>query len=333
MFQRLLLTCLVLATVAIRADAQIASNYGYGYVYDLGPVGGWMYGLAKVTEANGEYQKQIQEARIKQQEAERVRMANYVQWQETKNQLLALRSQNEKAFLQSMQEHRENYHNYQLNWLFNNPPDHYIQSGVGMNLILDEIAKLGSSPQGSQIPVDPAILKHIRIGNGTSNSGESLSYINKDGTFQWPAPLMLVDDIEPFLNKMDENGKKMRQNLVEKGQLGKDYENFKTDLSTLRKVWDGYAKSPELRPVEWIVGDRFLKAMEGSIDTILTKRDAKKYFDGSYELKGGTIGEVTQFMVQKGLQFGRASDIDRAEYRAFFNQLVEYYKSLPKQGP
>jgi hypothetical protein len=323
---------LVFAASALRANAQVSGNYGYGYVYDLGPVGGWMYGLAKLTEANGEYQKQIQDARIKQQEAERVRMANYVQWQETKNQLLALRSQNEKAYLDSMREHRENYHNYQLNWLFNNPPDHYIQSGYGMNLLLEEIAKLGSSPQGSQIPIDPEILKHIRIGNGTSNSGESMSYLNKDGTFQWPAPLMLVDDIEPFLNKMDENGKKLRKNLVEKGQLGKEYSDFKMDLATLQKVWDGHAKTPGLRPVEWIVGNRFLNAMEGSIDTILTKRDAKKYFDGSYELKGGTIGEVTQFMVQKGLQFGRASDIDRAEYRAFFNQLVEYYKSLPKQG-
>ena len=70
-------------------------GYGYGNGWGgygaYGASGGYMMGLASLTNANGQYQMQIQQARIEQQQAERERYKSRLEWDKTRIEELKLR--------------------------------------------------------------------------------------------------------------------------------------------------------------------------------------------------------------------------------------------------
>jgi len=313
------------------AQGFYGGGLGAGYGGYLGSVGGYMYGLGALTEANAGYQIKIQEARVQQQVAERERIKSRLTWEESRSQELELRMKQVATRKDFRETVKKLYHDEQLNLSRSNPEPHYIQNGFALNMLLAEISRnqLDSSVRGAQIPIDMEMKGHLHINDSGSASGASLTYILPNGKLDWPA-MMETDDFEPIRIELDKLAAGLVTEIKEKGKPAPtSYKKFEGTVEKLQKYLDGQVSN--MSPHEFIYSNRFVSGLE-KIMPLLLQRDAKKYFDGTFSPKAESVGELVEYMLQKGLKFGPASDIDRAAYEAFYRKLLEYDTSIRANG-
>lgn len=299
---------------------------GYGYGSPFGATGGYMMGLASLTNANGEYQIQIQQARTAQQQAERERYKSRLDWDNTRIEELKLRGEEATASRQYRETVRTQQQQETLNWSKDNPPTHYIMSGLALNSIMDEIRKvqLQTNIRGPQISVDPDVLDHINVNDGGSSGRGGFNLIKNDGKLNWPVSLRTAD-FNPMRQEVDQVvGQAVR--MVKSDNLdGDTYNKLLAELDKLHKALDGMIS--DLRPGDYILASRFVTSLDKEA-RVLSDPDAKKYFAGDFRAQGGTIGEVIDNMIKGGLKFSAANDGDRSAYNAFYNAMLQYDAGL-----
>lgn len=299
---------------------------GWGGFGAYGASGGYMMGLASLTNANGQYQMQIQQARIEQQQAERERYKSRLEWDKTRIEELKLRGDEATASRQYRETVRTQQQQETLNWSKDNPPTHYIMSGLAMNSIMDEIRKiqLQTNLRGPQIAVDQDVLEHINVNDGGSSGRGGLNLIKTDGKLNWPISLR-TSEFNPMRQEVDQIvGQAVR--MVKSDNLdGDTYNKLLAELEKLQKALDGMVG--DLRPGDYILANRFVTSLNKEA-RVLSDPDAKKYFTGDFRLQGGTVGEVLDYMVKGGLKFVEANDGDRSAYNSFYNALLQYDAGL-----
>lgn len=313
-------------------------QYGYGYGrggyggyggwggYGYGGTGGYMMGLASLTNANGQYQMQIQQARIEQQQAERERYKSRLEWDKTRIEELKLRGDEATASRQYRETVRTQQQQETLNWSKDNPPTHYIMSGLALNSIMDEIRKiqLQTNLRGPQVSIDPDVLDHINVNDGGTSGRGGFNLIKNDGKLSWPISLR-TGEFNPIRQEVDQIVSQSVRMVKSDNLDGDTYTKLLAELEKLQKALDGMVS--DLRPGDYILANRFVTSLNKEA-RVLSDPDAKKYFTGEFRAQGGTVGEVLDNMVKGGLKFAAANDGDRAAYNTFYNAMLQYDAGL-----
>jgi hypothetical protein len=305
---------------------------GFGGYYP-GAYGGYMQGLASVTNANGQYQMQIQQARVEQQQAEQARNKTRLDWDKTRIEETNLRSQEATANREYRENVREQARQETLNWSRKDPPAHYIYEGVALNAIADEIKQLqlDSSLRGPQVLVDQEILNRINVNDGTSNSAAAgLGVIKPNGSLNWPV-IMRSRDFEPIRKVLDQQVAGAIRMVRSDSLDAETYTALQKEADKLQKYIDSLVG--DMRPDDYIRANRFSTSLEKDV-VLLGGDNAKKYFSGDFKLSGSSVAEVLDNMFKSGLKFAAAGDADRQAYNAFYNSLLQYDAGLQQlAGP
>ena len=306
---------------------------GGGYGYNPGPVGGYMQGLASVTNANGEYQMQIQQARVEQQQAEKARNSTRIDWDKTRLEETSLRSQQMTANKDFRENVRTQARLETLNWSRDNPPPHYIMEAVALNAIANEVKRiqLDSNLRGPQILVDPEVLSHINTTDGgRASGGASLKAINSNGSLKWPI-IMRSRDFEPIRKSLDQQMAGAIRMVKSDSMDAETYNKMTVEVENLQKYLDGQVS--DLRPDDFIRANRFVTDLQQDV-SLFGRDDAKKYFTGDFKAQGSTVGEVLENMFKSGMTFAAGAESDRQYYFSFYNSLQQYDAALQQlSGP
>ncbi len=293
---------------------------GYGYPYvNYGRTGGALMGVAANTTANAQAVNTLQQSRVITQQAEQARI-------DTRRKLFdELRY--EQANTPTYEDRRETDRLLALQRTRNNPPNTEIWSGLSLNLLVANDARIQRETglRGPYVPLDPGMLKHINVTDGTVRTGAGL--FRSGPNLTWP--LELTDarfnqdraDIDRLTNaaltQLQRNGG------IEPGTI----KDLLAAVKTLQAHIDGAIA--DITPSEYTRSARFANELLESSRT-LAQPDALKFFNGKFQAKGNNVAEFINNLSQAGLTIGPATNGDEAAYIALHNMLLNYDAGLTR---
>jgi hypothetical protein len=203
----------------------------------------------------------------------------------------------------------------------NTPPLEEIASGAALNELLTNLQRVSAreNVNGPAIPVDQDILGHVNV--TTTGDDRGSNELFKPGGFpDWPsafadprfeADKKAVQGALYDLSKAQEGGK---LNPAKITQAQRTVEGMRDKLYGVR-FQTGFR--------EYVDGLEFLQKLADAVGT-LGKKGANNYLNGTYAAKGGTAGEVADYMIKNGLKFAKATPGAEPYYEALYQRLVSY---------
>jgi hypothetical protein len=279
------------------------------------PFGGGLTGAANAINAQGEFEKQFQQARLLNQEVERskidTRRKRIDQWLYERNNLPTLEDNRR----------RDQYE--QLRRSLNDPPPAEIWDGSALNRILAAIRQVQpAGAVGPAIPVDPSLMSRISLTSGVVNTGIGL--LKNGPRLNWP--LALQD--EAFAKPRDSIDRLMKTayDQVTVGAVdGTVLRQLTRDLdqmdATLRD------KIEEMTPTENVQGRRFVRELRGTVRA-LQQPGAHDALAASRSVAASTVNDLVQDLNARGLTFAPALAGSEPAYNALHSALVAYYNAL-----
>ena len=178
-------TTAALAGAIINAPPAPPPNYGGspygGYPYIESPSHGYLSGVADVTNSQGQYMLQTQQARILQSAADMSKLDFRRKMIEQQRYLKSLEPTQEELRQQELQNN--------INRSRNNPPPTEIWSGKALNDLFIGIQRESRGGiVGPALPLDSSILSHINLTTGVTTAGAGMLKDLK--RFHWPLPLL-----------------------------------------------------------------------------------------------------------------------------------------------
>jgi hypothetical protein len=276
---------------------------------------GGLTGAANAINAQGEYEKQFQQARLMNQDVERskidTRRAKIEQWQWERNNMPTLEDNRR----------RDQYE--QLRRSVNDPPPAEIWDGSALNRILVAIqqAQPPGSP-GPMVPLAPNVASQISLTTGATSTGAGL--LKNGPKLRWP--YALSDDAFDGLRSNVNQLMKTAYDQVTAGEV-----DFKV-LRDLNKTLDQMdatlkAKIEDMTPTENIQGKRYVRELRDTARA-LQQPDAQALFAADRSDAGRTVGGLVQTMTAKGQKFAPALAGTEPAYNALYSGLVAYYTEL-----
>jgi hypothetical protein len=209
----------------------------------------------------------------------------------------------------------------------NDPPVGEIYSGQSLNTILDDLKKKltrESDFRGPPIPVEEEVLGHLNV-TPTQDSGNP-GMLKNEGKFQWPTALrgtQFKEDRETLTNLSPAAYEQAIRNRVDAGTL-------EAMSSAIKRLQDQLTDNiKELTQRDYAEARRFLRDFDDAL-TLLRKPNSGDYFSNK-AVKGKTIGELVQHMLNRGLRFAPALPGDEPAYTAVHRGLVVYASTLNNQ--
>jgi hypothetical protein len=301
------------AGVANGAAAGAAyANAGNGYYG--GGAGSFLSGTADVINANGNYQIQQQDARMK-----------YEDWQQQ-------RLQTRKSTIEEWeweQQHRPTWMDQKaqledanLKLARNNPPLIDVYSGKSLNVLLKAIqVGQNSGIKGPPVPVDQAMLARIRLTDGQTASGVGL--LKDGGKLQWPVALA-GPDYQKSRQKID--GLMATAAQQAGGTSGVDpmtVTGLESAVNGLAAVLLEQTKADQLTPTKAVQGKRYVNELRDTI-RLLQDPSVTAYVTGQRTPQGRTMPEVVDNVLGRGLTFAPSTNGDEQAYVAFYNAMLSY---------
>jgi hypothetical protein len=289
-------------------------SYGGGY-YPQDPTGAALQGYASVVSAAGQYQVNIQQARMSRETARQMsidttrRRIELERWYEsTRPTAQQLRDQENARDLERARK---------------DSPETDISSGKALNVLLNSIQKSGQLNLGPNVVIDEDTLKSINVA-GASAAGNAgmLKEVNK---LTWPEVLQDsgYDDARKRLNKnlalavsILKDGDPVPDNTVR--DIRADYKTMSDKLND---------DTSELSASQYIEARRFLNQLNQAVRA-LTDKNAVKYFNKTWAAKGKNVAELVANMSKEGLSFAAATPGDQAAYRALYLAMREFDAGL-----
>jgi tetratricopeptide (TPR) repeat protein len=203
-----------------------------------------------------------------------------------------------------------------------NPPQTDILSGKALNDLLVQIRK--RQRQGWQAPAVPLDEHQFKQINVTTGQG-SIALLKNGGCLNWPSALKRPqfaaerERLAALARKAFEQAS--GRHRLEAGiivQMRKD----------LGELHDGLKRIiNDLSPLEYIEAKRFLAHFDNALKA-LEQPDVGRYFTDQYVLKGKTVAELVDHLVERGLLIAPAVAGDESAYQALQKGLAEYYFAL-----
>jgi len=214
--------------------------------------------------------------------------------------------------------------------LRDNPTAAEIQSGKALNILLSELQGLTSGIELRDLPaveltLDPQALQHINVSQGAGSVG-----VLKNGSkLSWPAALsgpefqdqraQVSEHVQGAVKQARADG---RVDAAAIAQLTSEVEGLRNQLRQ---------NAPSVSFAQHVEAKNFLSSLDAAI-VGLEQRDVGNYFNGKYSLQAKTAPELVKQMTQEGLRFAAAASGDEAAYKALYQNLAGYYRSLVSEG-
>lgn len=277
--------------------------------------GAALQGMASLQQAQGQYWKDIVQARLGREHALQAnldtarRRIEFEAWYESmlptattlRNREMAVDLDSARRFASDVD----------------------ITSGRALNTLLRSIQGSGRLNQGANVPLDEEVLKNVNLSGGNSTAGIGL--LKDGGKLPWPSALQDA--------QFDESRKRLTRNLKLAIDTLKDKEpvpeavmkDIRGDFKTLN---DRLAEAAnDLDPTQYIEARRFLNQLSGSINALSDPKVAN-YFNNAWAAKGKSVAELVAQMTREGLTFAPAAPGDDAAYRAVYQALRAFDNSL-----
>lgn len=289
--------------------------FGGGFIPFMDPAGGYLNGVANVTNANAQYQLTIQQARLQKESV------NAAQIENRRRRIDEWRY--EKEITPTPEELREADRQMALQRARNTPPNTEIWSGSALNTMLIEIQQQHARGiPGPTVSLDDSILSHIRYTDGTT-PGSGIGAMQQD-KLQWP----LVLKSEKFKKERDQIDQFSAEAMRQAAGSGVQFETLTALNASIKSLQDKVvAGVNDLTPTEFIQARRFAGELQDAAKA-LQNPQVKKYVDGSWQPRADSVGGLVKEMTSKGLRFAPATATDNASYSALYFAMLAYDNGL-----
>lgn len=287
---------------------------GWGGYYP-GLVGGALQGVASVTNANGQYLQQTQQARILNNAANTGQL-DY-------RQRLLEQWRYEQSLKPTPEDIKQQEMTLALRRARNDPPNTEIWSGVALNTLYNNIKKAQlSGMRGPLVPVDPSVLRHVNLTSGTT--GGSVGMLKNGGDLEWPLPLRSAsygkdkEEIDKFA--------RLAYSQASAGQLTPETINGLSEAVTvLTNKID--ADTPNMSMNQAIQASRFLNQLRSTVQA-LQDPNVSRLFNGQWSAQGDNVATLVDNLTQKGLSFAPAAPGSETYYTSLYNNFLSYDMGL-----
>jgi hypothetical protein len=287
------------------------AGYGYGYP-TYSPVGGALNGLANVTNANGQYLIQTQQARQADQQVQQSRIDTQRKLFDERRYELANTPTQEELRLLDMQAAYDRARN--------NPPNTEIWDGSAPNELL-RVIQSAPGLQGPAIPLDPRLLQQINFTTGSVRGGAGAI---TSGKLDWPLILTQADFADNRM-KIEELTATALMQSASGGVKSATLDQLNATVKAMQAQVDDMINS--LSPDDCMKATRFLRELKQGFG-VLGAPDAKAYLDRSWLNQVRTVPQLVSAMSQRGLKFAPTAPGGEAAYTALQYNLVVYDQAL-----
>ncbi len=289
-----------------------SNPYYYPTYFD--PYGGYLRGAADVINAQG---------RFMQSQAQ-----SYLTWEQVRQARVTSRRAifdewlYEREKTPTPEDERERFLKEQLRHSRNNPSVTEIWSGKVLNDLLAELRKNINKAENTTaipLPLDEDDLKRINI--TSTKGGNNIGLLKNQGRLTWPIALTGEEfgTMRQRVNSLTQSAvqQAMTNGQVDAGtlqQLGKDVNTLQDQLRR---------RGGDLSFSLYNDAKNFLNNLEDA-NKALQQPDVGSFFNGKYQLRGKTVGDLVRFMADQGLQFAPAVPGDESAYTALYQALAQY---------
>jgi hypothetical protein len=277
--------------------------------------GGFLSGTADVINANGNYQIQQQDARLK-----------FEDWQKAK---LETRRRTIEEW-EWEQQHRPTWLDQKaqleaanLNIARNDPPLADVYSGKTLNVLIKAIQKgQNSGLTGPPVSVDQELLKRVHLTDGQTNTGVGL--LKDGGQLKWPVALA-GSDFQKERQRIDGLVLRATQQAAS-GSGGVDpatIADLEAAVNNLEVLLRNKVQADEITPTASVQGKRYVSDLRDTL-RLLQDPNVSAYLTGKRTPQGRTVQEVVQNVLSQGLSFAPATRGDEQAYVALYNALLAY---------
>jgi hypothetical protein len=284
---------------------------GYGY---MDPSYGFLSGSADVINANGNYWKSIQQARLMQTQADQAKI-DY-------RRRLIDEARYERGLLPTTEELRQQELTRNLEWSRHQPPIGDITSAKALNSLLHHLNDPSVAKPGPNVPIDDEVLKRINV-TSPNRTGASLGLLKDADNLQWPQALAGKD----FDQARSDLGMRLQDVLQDlKGanpvKAGK-VKDLNEDLQKLRNQ----VENSDMSPTDYIEARLYIDQIRSAIQAL---DDPNVVANFNHKFNAKNVAELVDGM--KGWDFGPAAPGDEWAYRALHQALVAYDFGVSGQG-
>jgi hypothetical protein len=193
-----------------------------------------------------------------------------------------------------------------------------IVSGTALNDLLRNVQKAPPVPgRPPDFPFDEVVMRKINLSRLGGNAR-----LLRAGGLKWPVALQ-GDDFRDYRLVLERVFREAARGV---GRVAPD--TLLSARSASRKIDIRLtANINELSPAHYIEGRRFLIQINEAL-TALGSRDAAKHFNGDYDPKGMTLGELVQHMTKNELLFAPALEGDEVAYLALHHAFMLYLETV-----
>jgi hypothetical protein len=282
------------------------SGYYPPYSY-IPPTAAALMGAAALTNAEGQYWNQIEQARLLREQSYQAsfdtakKLVEFQRWYE--NMRPTAPKMREAEMATNLEIARKDASNTDI-W-----------SGRALNTLLGSIQLMGSLNRGPNLSLEEDILKHINLSAGGRGN---IGMLRNDGNLNWPLSLQEAQ----FTDQRDRLAKNLRRAVADlKGKdpvelallkdINNDFKALNEKLST---------SADEMSPGQYIEAKRYLNQLAQAIKA-LSDPKAVNYFNNTWNAKGKNVAELVNNMTKEGLVFAPAAPGDEAAYSSLYQSL------------
>ncbi len=290
-----------------------SSGYG-GYYED--PYTGYLRGAAQVTNSQGQYLSQVQQARLLQVQADSAKL-------DLRHRIAEEAAAERRNWLNPETERVKELHSaYER--ATREPPITEILSGQALNDLYNHVypvqaKRAAQGVKAPDVPVNEDMLRQINF-TGVG-SGGSVALLKNAGRLNWPLALQSPQFDEPRKELTalvgDAASQARLNNPVAAGTLRDMIADVRRMNETLlHDVGD-------FPPNQYVDAKRYLNQLEGVVKA-LRDPNAGNQLNQSWTPRARTVAELVDFMGQKGLKFAPATAGDEPAYRHLYQQFLAF---------
>jgi hypothetical protein len=273
-----------------------------------------------VTNAQGRYLSQVQQARLLQSQADMSKL-------DLRRRILEEAAIERKNWLNPEAERVKDMQNAYVR-ATREPPITEVLSGQALNDLYVHAANLQEKGKvqgvkGPEVKLDEEMLKQINL-SGAGSMG-SIGLLKDRGKLTWPLVLQS--------NEFDAARKEL--DTLAAAAVNQVRLNNPVDAATLRDMTSDVRKMSEtlLRnvgdtpPSEYVEAKKYLNALESAVRALQDPNVANQ-LNQNWAAQAHSVGELVDFMGRKGLKFAPATAGDEPAYRHLYQRLVAYDAAL-----